>query len=166
MPTLDHSSTAPAAPATPASPRTGERLFVVGFIVVGLLGPIVMGERYPFSIAPMFCQQPTCYCEYVVKGPDGDSLDLARFQLQRVYDGNPVGLGVGVRPPETLDRFGEVPTEQLIREHLQQLPDDAWRGLPYVDVEVSVIGDVDGVHVGRIDERSFTVRVTAPGAGS
>lgn len=145
-----------------AKPPRGEKAFVVGFILVGLLGPIVLGECYPFSIAPMFCQQPTCYCDYVVTDPEGNSLDLRRFQLQRVYDGNPEGMGVGIKPPPTFDRFGVVPTEQELIDHLQGLT-DAWQGLPYVDVKVEVVGDVDGVTVGPIAERSYEVRVSAPG---
>ena len=127
-----------------------------------MLGPILLGECYPFSIAPMFCEQPTCYCEYAITGPNGEALSLEAFGLQRIYDGNPVGLGVGIVPPETLDRFGEVPTPDQVISHVQSRR-DAWGSLPYVDVSVEVIGDLEGVRVGRVDERSFVVRVPAPG---
>lgn len=149
-----------AASSSPAS--RGEKAFVIGFILVGLLGPIILGERYPFSIAPMFCQQPTCYCEYTIFDPSGEPIELHRFQLQRVYDGNPEGMGVGIKPPATLDQFGSVPTEEQLIEHMQGI-DGAWEDLPFVDVVVDVIGDLEGVRVGRIEDRSFRVRVVAPG---
>ena len=63
------------------------------------------------------------------------------------YDGNPVGLGVGVCPPETLDQFGEVPDEQTVRKHikscLRELP-----GLKFVLVEREIIGPIDAWRVG------------------
>ena len=78
--------------------RRQETVFIVGFIVINLIGPIVLGERFPFTISPMFCDEPACYCEYFVTDANGREIDLASLKLQRVYDGNPVGLGVGIQP--------------------------------------------------------------------
>ena len=38
--------------------RRQETVFIVGFIVINLIGPIVLGERFPFTISPMFCDGP------------------------------------------------------------------------------------------------------------
>ena len=40
---------------------------------------------------------------------------LASLALQRTYDGNPQGLGVGQTPPPTLDRFTDTLAEQAFR---------------------------------------------------
>ena len=138
-----------------------ERIFVLAFLGVSLVGPLLAGECFPFSIAPMFCQQPTVYCRYRVTDPTGDALPLERFALQRVYDGNPVGLGCGIRPADTRDEFGKVPTVEEVVAHLRSR-DQAWEELPYVDVRVEVIGDLNGRQVGVDEARSFSVRVTAP----
>lgn len=143
--------------------RRWELVAIGLFILVNLLGPLIAGERFPFTIAPMFCGQPTCYCEYVVTGADGESIPLEVAGLQRVYDGNPVGLGVGVVPPATLDEFGRVPEPEELREHLEA-SERLWQEAgAYVDVQVRVIGDVDGSHVGEIEDRSYQLRVRRPG---
>lgn len=147
---------------SPRIPR-GEAAAVIVILLANLLGPLVVGERFPFTISPMFRQEPTCYCEFTVRGPDGSELPLAQFALQRVYDGNPVGLGVGIQPPPTLDEFGRVPVREELLEHLAALPASAWQDLPYVEVEVTAIGDLDGRRVGKIEDRSFRVRVDRPG---
>ncbi len=84
-------------------------IFVAAFIVVNLVVPFTIGELYPFSTSPMFCDQPTKYCTYEVVDADGDQVDLKRLGLHLVYDGNPPGLGVGIVPSPTLHAFGEVP---------------------------------------------------------
>jgi len=164
----DFPSTGGAASVSVAdAKRTGrgwERGFVIAFIGLSLVGPLLAGECFPFSIAPMFCQQPTLYCRYQVTDPTGDELPLERFALQRVYDGNPVGLGCGICPAETLDRFGSVPTKDEVIAHLQSR-DQAWKDLPYVDVRVEVIGDRNGRQVGVDETRSYSVRVSAPESG-
>jgi len=141
----------------------GESVAVIVILLANLLGPLVIGERFPFTISPMFRQEPTCYSEFSVRGPEGQSLALNRFALQRVYDGNPVGLGVGIQPPPTLDEFGRVPTREELLEHFASLPPSAWGDLSYVEVEVTAIGDIDGRHVGKIEDRSYEVRVDRPG---
>jgi len=139
--------------------------FVGLFLTANLLGPIVLGECYPFSIAPMFCEQPTCYCSYEVLDADGRSLPPERFGLIRVYDGNPVGLGCGIRPPETIDRFGAVPTAEEITDQVRSRG-EAWQGLERITVKVRVVGDLEGRTVGIDESRSFEVVVAAPEGAS
>jgi hypothetical protein len=113
--------------------------------------PLVTTELYPFSRAPMFADAPTHYCDYAVITPDGERLSdaatLTRLGLQRNYWGNPLGVGVGFRPAESADVFGETATGEQVRamvaERLRQFPQ--W---DYVDVEQRVVGPTDGDHVG------------------
>ena len=136
--------------------RRQETVFIVGFIVINLIGPIVLGERFPFTISPMFCDEPACYCEYFVTDANGREIDLASLKLQRVYDGNPVGLGVGIQPAETLDRFGQVPTEQELSRHLlEQI--DVWPDTPYLRIEMTVVGALDENRVGPVERLSLKV---------
>ncbi len=99
--------------------RRFESLFIVGFVVLNLLAPWTIGERYPFTVAPMFSDRPHEYCTYQVIGPGGEELDASRFGLHLVYDGNPPGLGMGIQPPATLHDFGEVASETDVRHHVQ-----------------------------------------------
>ncbi|MCH2121010.1 MAG: hypothetical protein VXX55_11595 [Planctomycetota bacterium] len=136
--------------------RRQETVFIVGFIVINLIGPIVLGERFPFTISPMFCDEPACYCEYFVTDANGREIDLASLKLQRVYDGNPVGLGVGIQPAETLDRFGQVPTEQELSRHLlEQI--DVWPDTPYLRIEMTVVGALDENRVGPVERLALKV---------
>jgi hypothetical protein len=129
------------------------------FVLANLLVPLRWGEVYPFTVAPMFRDAPLTYCNYRVYSPAGnlladnstrrdDPVDRPDpFRLRRYYDGNPVGLGVGIRPPSTLDTFGSVPSEGAVRRHFQGCL--ATRSdLPYVIVEQEVIGPIDAWRVG------------------
>lgn len=90
------------------------------FVVVHLAAPLVIGERYPFTVSPMFCDQPTHCCTYSVADADGNPLDAGLFNLHLVYDGNPPGLGMGIVPTKTLHPFGESVDEEVIIRHVQQ----------------------------------------------
>lgn len=89
------------------------------FVAIQLIAPFTLGERYPFTISPMFQDQPGEYCLYEVLGPEGERLDPRPWGLHLVYDGNPPGLGVGLRPTPTLHSFGEVASEAEIAEWIQ-----------------------------------------------
>lgn len=128
------------------------------FIVVNLVAPFVLGDMYPFTLAPMFRDEPVLYCEYEVRGPDDEELDVEHFALARVYDGNPRGMGVGIVPPITIDRFGLKPTPDEIKAHVKQHhPDDA--PLEFVKVTQRVIGPI-GETVGVIEENEIVVELT------
>lgn len=131
---------------------------VLAFVVVNLLAPFVLGEMYPFTVSPMFCDEPSEYCEYEVLGPNGQNLELADFALQRNYDGNPPGLGVGLVPSPTLDQFGMVPTEDELRVHVQkQLANHP--ELESVTVIQRVVGAIDSQHVGVLPDRTIEIVV-------
>ena len=83
-------------PAAPRRSRSLELCLAAAFTVVHLVAPIVIGERYPFTISPMFYDQPAECCTYVVTDTDGRGLDAQLFNLHLVYDGNPPGLGMGI----------------------------------------------------------------------
>src|SRR5438045_2716938 len=104
------------------------------FVAANLIVPLTLGDVYPFTVAPMFCDAPQAYCNYRVYGPGGELLadnstrqidPLSKpdpFCLRRYYDGNPTGLGVGVCPPRTIDcgEFGGIHGEQRVRQHFAE----------------------------------------------
>jgi hypothetical protein len=127
---------------------------------VGL--PLIFGDVYPFTSAPMFRDLPQKYCNYRVLAPDGRELPAEDWLVQRIYDGNPVGYGVGVRPPAVLEsEFGIIHDEAHVRRHIeQQFARSGNERYEYVNVEQQLIGPIDGRHVGvvrtnrwRIDRR-------------
>jgi len=93
---------------------------VVAFVVINLIGPMVVGEMYPFTISPMFSDQPSEYCVYEVFDENGQPLDGEPFGLHLVYDGNPPGLGMGIQAQPTLHGFGETATVDQVRSHVQK----------------------------------------------
>ncbi len=117
-------------------------LWAVGiFLLLNIVVPVVWGDIYPFTSGPMFRDAPKCYCNYYVYGPDGKRLDKKAFLVHRIYDGNPVGYGVGVKPPEVLEDFGVERDEAYCRQHvLAQLKEEANRKYPFVEIVQEVIG--------------------------
>lgn len=136
--------------------RQAEVIFIIGFLGLNLCAPVVFGEWFPFTISPMFCDEPTCYCDYAVTDADGKRVELADLKMQRVYDGNPVGLGVGICPPATLDQFGVVPTRDEVTQHLLKQV-DAWPDTPFLKVQMTVVGATDDDHVGPVETVDFIV---------
>ena len=129
----------------------------VTFAVCNLLLSIVFEDLYPFTIAPMFRDNPQLYCDYQVLDPQGTQLSLRDFQLQRNYDGNPLGLGAGVRPPPSLDTFGSVPDEAMLIAHVSRILPASFPEFRYVDVVQTVTGPVDENRVGIVKETRYRV---------
>jgi hypothetical protein len=128
-----------------------------GLIAAGLLllaniiVPAVIGDLYPFTSGPMFRDAPTRYCNYRVLDPAGNELAHESFLTQRIYDGNPVGYGVGIRPPAVLEEFGAERDQAYCQQHiLSHLTREQNRKYPYVTIEQEVIGPIDNEHVGVI----------------
>jgi hypothetical protein len=119
-------------------------------LAANVVVPLIWGDVYPFTSAPMFRDSPREFCNYRVYSIKGKQLDAADWLVQRVYDGNPVGYGVGVRPPPVLEQeFGVTPDEAAVREHFQRiLAEPQHSRHTFVDVVQEVIGPVNGQHVG------------------
>ena len=100
--------------------RKLEILCVVAFVIINLVGPMVVGEMYPFTISPMFSDQPSQYSVYEVFDENGEPIDSEPFGLHLVYDGNPPGLGMGIQAHPTLHGFGETSTVDQLRSHVQK----------------------------------------------
>ncbi len=142
----------------PQTKRSGGRVQLAAaglFVLINLAVPVFYEDLYPFTRGPMFCDQPRQYCNYYVYAPDGSELPTEDFLLQRVYDGNPPGLGVGIQHRPTLDVFGQVPDEATVRAHVKtQLTRIArW---PYVDVVQEVVG-AKGSTVGVVNRNQLRV---------
>ncbi len=156
--------TAAREPTThcPSPPRRQRDIvYIAAFVLLNLLVPALIVDLYPFSRAPMFADAPQVYCDYHLFDPDGHKLRPVDFGLRRNYWGNPVGLGVGYLPPQSVDRFGSVAGQEkitaAIQTRLRQLP-----SLAFVDVVQDVIGDKDGEHVGVLPNRTRRWRVDNP----
>ena len=125
--------------------------------------PVLWGDVYPFTSAPMFRDRPTRYCNYRVLAPDGSQLAAEDWLVQRIYDGNPVGYGVGLAPPAVIEQeFGIVHDEQAVRSHIElQLARRSNAKYSFVEVVQEVIGPVDSRRVGVLSTRRW--RVERPG---
>jgi hypothetical protein len=128
-------------------------------LVANIIVPLIGGDVYPFTSAPMFRDAPTQCCNYRVFAPDGIELKPEDWRLARIYDGNPVGYGVGVRPPEVLElEFGVVHDEATVRRHVErQFREPAKRNYEFIDVVQEVIGPTDGQHVGVTGSRRWRI---------
>jgi hypothetical protein len=127
-------------------------------LLANIVVPTVIGDLYPFTSGPMFRDAPTRYCNYRVYGPDGQLLDNEVFLAHRIYDGNPVGYGVGIKPPAVLEEFGSERDEAYCRQHiLEHLAAEVNRGYSFVEIEQEVVGAVDSQHVGVIRTERWRV---------
>ena len=141
--------------------RTAEGIAIVGFLAANVIIPLVWGDVFPFTTAPMFRDTPQAYCIYHVFTTDGRELPAADFLLQRIYDGNPPGYGVGIQPPATLAEFGRVATAAEIEEHVRR----HWKmhqDLETIEIEQQVIGPQNNGSVGLV--ASQRIKVTQPSA--
>jgi len=128
-------------------------------LAANVVVPMIGGDVYPFTSAPMFREGGDRCCNYRVYSPEGRELPAENWLVQRVYDGNPVGYGVGVVPPAVIEqKFGEVPVAAAVWWHiLRQFPRDGNRHYAYVEVEQDVLGPVDEQHVGVMKTNRWRV---------
>ena len=145
-------------PGWARTPRGIRELGGVGlFCIAAVVIPLVRTELYPFSSAPMFSAAPRRYCNYRVLDPEGRELSVADFGLQRNYWGNPPEVGVGFRPSESLDRFGEVADHNaVIAQVTSKLKD--FPSLEAVEVVQEVIGPVDSDRIGLVSAAHWVVK--------
>jgi hypothetical protein len=142
------------------STKLGWGLPIVGLLLAAnVVVPLVWGDVYPFTSAPMFREAPVQCCNYRVYGPDGRGLPAEAWQHQRVYDGNPVGYGVGIVPPPVIEQeYGVVHDEATLREHFAKiLARDEYRELAFVEVVQDVLGPVDAQRVGVARTARFRI---------
>jgi hypothetical protein len=121
-------------------------LAAAGFLLAAnVVVPLIWGDVYPFTSAPMFRDCPTQCANYHVFAPDGSELPAENWLVQRVYDGNPVGYGVGTRPPAVIEQqFGVVHDEAAVRRHIErQFGRPSNQPYEVVEVVQEVIGVVD-----------------------
>jgi hypothetical protein len=135
------------------SRRTQFALIAVALLLAANIAiPLVWGDVYPFTSAPMFRDAPLCCCNYRVYAPDGRELPAADWLVQRIYDGNPLGYGVGICPPPVLEQdFCRPAGEATVRGHIQaQFANPPNRAHAYVEVVQEHIGPIDAQHVGIV----------------
>jgi hypothetical protein len=133
-------------------------------LAANVVVPLLWGDVYPFTSAPMFCDKPTKFCNYRVYAPTGEEFPLSDWSLQRVYDGNPVGYGVGVRPPAVIEQeFGVIPDEAAVRDHVQdQFKREQNSRFDHVEVVQEIIGAMDAQRVGVIESHRWTIKPRQP----
>jgi hypothetical protein len=139
------------------------RLAAAALLAANVVVPLLWGDVYPFTSAPMFCDSPRQFCNYRVYGADGKELSAADWLVQRVYDGNPVGYGVGVRPPAVIEQqFGVIHDEATVRQHFQrQFAEPPHQQHEFIDVVQEVVGPVDAQHVGVVRTQGWRISRSA-----
>lgn len=132
---------------------------VAALLAANVVVPLLWGDVYPFTSAPMFRDSPRQFCNYRVYSPSGEELPLVNWNLERVYDGNPLGYGVGVHPPPVLEQaFGVVHAEAAVREHVErQFSQPGNSEYAFVDVVQEVIGTKDNQRVGEIQTNRWRI---------
>ena len=143
-------------------PRQRSRAAIVAvalLIAANIIVPLLWGDVYPFTSAPMFRDSPRRFCNYHVYSPAGDELPAANWSLQRVYDGNPVGYGVGVRPPPVIEQeFGVIHDKVAVRAHVERQFARAENAIyEFVDIVQEVIGPLDRSRVGVLEKNQFRI---------
>ena len=159
-----------SSPASTSPRPIAGPLAVALLLAANALVPPLCGDIYPFTAGPMFRDAPTQYADYRVFDPQGNELPSRHYALDkhktedpfligRVYDGNPVGYGVGIAPPPVLEQeFGVVHDEAAVRRHIErQLARPENAKYPYVVVEQDVIGAIDGQRVGVVATRRWRI---------
>ena len=147
------------------SPKSVLPLAAVGvFLAAHVVVPLVWGDLYPFTSAPMFRDKPVQYCNYHVFTPDGIELPQENWLVQRIYDGNPVGYGVGVTPPAVMEQeFGIVHEEREVREHIHRQYRNSSSARPSsVTVEQRRFGLTNGGTIELLEARSWKIAQPTP----
>ena len=154
-----------AVNATPS--KLGSGPLAAGILLAAnVVVPLVWGDVYPFTSAPMFRDNPRCCCSYRVLAPDGTQLPAEKWLCQRVYDGNPLGYGVGIKPPAVIEQeFGLIHEKNQVLEHIGRIllrPEHAH--LEYVDVVQELVGPLpqNEERVGVVQATQFRVGRTEP----
>jgi len=128
-------------------------------LAANIVVPLLWGDVYPFTSAPMFRDCPEKCCNYRVFAADGQELPAEEWLLHRIYDGNPVGYGVGVCAPAVIEQeFGVVHEDAAVRQHIQaQLAQPRHQEHAYVEVVQEVIGPLDSGRVGIVETRRWRI---------
>jgi hypothetical protein len=140
--------------------RSRLAIFSAAILLAGnIIVPLVWGDIYPFTSAPMFRDAPRQCCNYQVLSADGRPLLAAEWLLQRVYDGNPVGYGVGLRPPAVIEQhFGAVHDPAAVRRHVEaRFAASNEPSCDCVEVVQEVIGPIDAQHVGVVHREQWRI---------
>jgi hypothetical protein len=121
-------------------------------LLANIVIPLGLGDVYPFTSAPMFRDSPAQCCNYRLLDASGTELPAEAWLVHRVYDGNPIGYGVGLRPPAVIEQqFGVVHDKADVHRHLERrFADPGNRAPRAVEVVQEVVGPVDSQHVGVV----------------
>ena len=144
-------------PADEGQTTRPERVFITIFVLSSIVMPLIFGELFPFTSAPMFRDAPRLYSVYEVTDDRGTRIDPRDVQLHRNYDGNPVGLGAGVTPLPTLDPFGTASSVEKVRQHVSQRIKVHHPHAKYLEIRQKVFGPIDEKRVGVVKETVFRV---------
>jgi hypothetical protein len=83
--------------------RCGELTFVVCFVVLQAVLPLLFTDLFPFSTMPMFSDAPRELWQLEVFDPDGRRLAASSFSVHSLYVANPRPR-IGVHLPSTVNR--------------------------------------------------------------
>ena len=140
-----------------AERRRRELRLVALFCAVNLVVPVFVAELFPFSRFWLFADAPQRYCEYEIRSDLGRRIAPWRMGLQRNYNGAQPHEFYGRRLRPSIDRFGEVATEQEVRAQVEMalVRHPALRA---VRVRQQVIGAIDGDKIGVVETNVWRIR--------
>ena len=128
-------------------------------LLANIVIPLAFGDVYPFTSAPMFRDAPVQCCNYRLLDATGTELPAEAGLVHRVYDGNPIGYGVGLRPPAVIEQqFGVVHDQADVHRHLERRFADPGNRAPLAaEVIQEVIGPIDSQHVGVVRRERWKI---------
>lgn len=139
-----------------ASKPTLQLTVITAFVILNLVAPFLVGEVYPYTISPLFSDEPKQFAVYEIFDSQGRPLLAEKYHLQSEYHGYPAGVGAGVLPAATLNSFGEVADETTVRKHMQkQLMENA---RDEVTVHQKVYGAIDSQKAGMTVDHRWIIK--------
>jgi hypothetical protein len=107
----------------------------------------------------MFRDSPVQFANYRVLDEHGREMPRKDWLVNRIYDGNPVGYGVGVQPPPVLEQeFGVVHSQEEVERHFAaQLRRPQHRHVSVVEVVQEVVGPMSRQRVGVVQRNRWKI---------
>jgi hypothetical protein len=116
----------------------------IGFCSVLLIIALLFEELYPFTNSPMFRDNEYIYTRYFIMDSSGQIIPDHLLKLHQIYNGNPIGLGIGKKPYKSYNEYGKKLSEYEIISIINNQKDKLLKyKLPLI-IEQVVYGPVKG----------------------
>ena len=137
--------------------RRGELRVIALFCAVNLAVPLFVAELFPFSRFWLFADAPQQYAVYEIRSDQGQRIAPWQMGLQRNYNGAQPYESYGRRLLPSIDRFGEVATEEDVRAQVRAAL-VAYPALSGVLVRQTVIGAINGDNIGIVETKLWRIQ--------